>query len=85
VTAYGLVRRARWYLMDLIARIPARALVWAGICPYCFRHTMSIACRPTRTMYYEPDRNYEVSCVDCYEEHDEVWRDMWQEYYAGCR
>lgn len=76
--------RLRWLLLDLLARVPVAVLVALNVCPCCYRHAMTVGRRPTRTAYPDPESNFETSCVDCYEEHDEIWTERWQEYYAGC-
>lgn len=76
--------RLRWWWYGLVDKIPTGALTALGFCPYCLQHSVTVCKRPTRTAYVEEARNCEVSCADCYEEHDAEWKARWAEYYAGC-
>lgn len=75
--------KLRWWVLDLIHSIPSQLLISLNICPYCLSHSITVGKRPTRTAYVE-ERNWETSCIDCYEAHDAEWEARWQEYYAGC-
>jgi len=76
--------RLKWQIEDLVHQIPDHYLSWCGFCPYCLTHSITVGRRPTRTAYHEKSWNFEVSCIDCYELHDEYWRDRWHEYYSNC-
>jgi hypothetical protein len=76
--------RLRWWVSDRVRSIPLPVLLWLNICPCCLRHSITVGRRSTRTAYYDESMNWETSCIDCYEEHDDYWLERWQEYYAGC-
>lgn len=76
--------RLRWRILSLLSRIPDHVWAWCGFCPYCYTHSITVGKRPTRTAYHEEHLNWETSCIDCWEEHDEYWQGMWDDYYAGC-
>lgn len=81
---FSRVDRARWAVLDSIRSLPIGILLALNICPSCLKHSMTVAKRATRTAYVDPESNWEISCIDCFEEHDEYWRERWDEYYAGC-
>lgn len=75
--------RLLWALQQLIRSTPFSILSFFNICPSCLRHSITVTRRPTRTMYEDPESNFEISCIDCFEEHDDYWRERWDDYYAG--
>lgn len=60
-------------------KLPPRLFLLVSVCPNCLRHSITVANRRTRTDYADPAANYEVSCIDCFEEHDAYWIERWDE------
>jgi len=57
---------------------------FCGICPNRLQHSITVGRRRTRTAHADDAQNFEVPCLDCYEEHDDYWNERWDEYYRGC-
>lgn len=40
--------------------------------------------RRQSTSYVEDHANWVVLCDECHEMNEDMWRDMWDDYYSGC-
>jgi hypothetical protein len=40
--------------------------------------------RRQNTAYVEDERNWVTLCPECMAANDAHWKDMWDDYYAGC-
>lgn len=58
---------------------------WAvtGACNFCGSYNQ-VQKRRMNTAYNDDKMNWETSCVACYEDHQDVWRERWAEYWSGC-
>ena len=54
-----------------------------NICPMCGIEKYDIHYRRMNTAYIEDDSNYITVCKDCFDEVEGIWKERWQEYYAG--
>ncbi len=52
-------------------------------CDCCEREQETVERRRENTAYIDKEQNYIVCCLDCYDERQEMWKDMWEEYYAS--
>ena len=55
------------------------------LCPFCLilKDTDRIENRRLNTQYIEEERNWFLSCYECYVETCNYYQEMWDEYYAG--
>ena len=51
------------------------------LCPVCNTTCNSVEKRRQNTRYVNEDQNYIVSCVECYKNREEYWKEMWEEVY----
>lgn len=75
--------RLRWSLLSFVHKIPEKVFLAVSVCPVCLRHSITVGKRRTRTDYTNEESNFEVSCIDCFEEHDQYWIERWDEYYRS--
>lgn len=54
-----------------------------GYCPGCGRWFKYPRRRRQSTQYYDEESNYVTCCSDCFEEVEEHWAELWDEYYLG--
>lgn len=58
--------------------------VLLGYCPCCgryFRWPITVARR--HTQYCEESNNYMTACVECHEEDNAYYDELWRDYYAS--
>lgn len=67
----------RFRVGDLIGWVPRR-------CQGCLEIKQGVIKRRMSTAYVNDASNFMVSCEDCYQASEEVWAEMWQEYWSGC-
>ena len=54
-----------------------------GYCPGCGRWFKYPRRRRQSTQYHDEESNYVTCCSDCFEEVEEYWAELWDEYYSG--
>lgn len=52
-------------------------------CGRCRSFSRTVERRRMNTQYPEPESNYTTTCLSCFEEIEEEWDSLWDEYYAG--
>lgn len=52
-------------------------------CPMCGVGEGPVRTRRMNTQYADDEMNYVTSCSRCFEEGEEMWAEMWKEYYGG--
>ena len=56
----------------------------AHSCPDCGRpNDGTIVIRRASTAYVNDVCNWDICCLDCYLEHEDYWKERWDEYNAG--
>jgi len=53
-----------------------------GICLSCGEIKNTIKMRRKNTQYVDKDSNYIESCIECFNDEQEYWAEMWREYYS---
>lgn len=48
------------------------------ICPECKQLKENVDSRRQNTRYQDDEKNYLVSCPECFEDREEYWKDMWE-------
>ena len=55
-----------------------------GYCPHCEQWFRSgVKRRRQNTAYVDEESNYITTCIDCYDEIQALWAEMWDEYYKS--
>lgn len=54
-----------------------------GYFPGCGRWFKYPRRRRQSTQYHDEESNYVTCCSDCFEEVEEHWAELWDEYYSG--
>ena len=52
-------------------------------CKFCGTQDGTVKERRMSCQYNDDAQNYLTSCLECYEETEEMWNDMFEEYYAS--
>jgi len=52
-------------------------------CPLCERESDTVERRQLNTLYVEEELNYQTSCLECYEDTIEYYKECWQEYHQS--
>jgi predicted oxidoreductase len=55
-----------------------------GICPCCLQVVATIETRRMNTRYEDENSNWITSCLECFLESEDYWKERWDEYYSGC-
>lgn len=53
-------------------------------CPMCERFSVDVVGRTLNTAYTDNERNYQTSCVQCWQTTIEYFEERWEEYYSNC-
>lgn len=52
-------------------------------CGRCRTFSLTVARRHMNTCYHDEESNYATTCLPCFEEIEDDWQAMWDEYWAG--
>lgn len=73
------------YKLVIIKHMP-NMLKWilTTRCPSCGKYLRFPKIRLQNTAYEREWSNYDLSCIDCYQEYEEYWAERWNDYYSSC-
>ena len=55
-----------------------------GYCPWCKRwFQWPITTERRHTQYFDPKSNYLTACMQCHEEDNAYYDELWKDYYAS--
>lgn len=49
----------------------------------CCGRLQHVKRRRTNTAYADDEENWLTSCLECFEEREEYWKERWGDYYNG--
>jgi len=52
------------------------------ICPHCERESDTVERRRQNTSYVDDELNYITCCLECFEEVQEYWTEMWHMHWS---
>lgn len=52
-------------------------------CGRCRSFSRTVDRRHMHTCYPDPESNYTTTCISCFEEIEEEWDSLWEEYYGS--
>ena len=52
-------------------------------CLKCEQESETVQRRRQSTAYVDEESNWVTVCNDCFEEIEECWKELWEQYYGG--